>query len=38
VRPYAEAGATWWIESQWTSPYEPDDLRVRIDRRPPCIE
>jgi hypothetical protein len=38
VRPYAEAGATWWIESQWTPPYEPDDLRFRIDRGPPCIE
>jgi hypothetical protein len=35
VRPYAEAGATWWIESPWTPPNEPDDLRVRIRQGPP---
>jgi alkanesulfonate monooxygenase SsuD/methylene tetrahydromethanopterin reductase-like flavin-dependent oxidoreductase (luciferase family) len=35
VRPYAEAGATWWIESPWTPPNEPDDLRVRIQQGPP---
>ena len=36
VRPYAEAGATWWIESPWTPPNEPEDLRVRINQGPPC--
>ena len=30
VRTYAEAGATWWIESPWTPPNEPEDLRARI--------
>ncbi len=35
VRPYAEAGATWWIESPWTPPNEPEDLRVRINQGPP---
>jgi hypothetical protein len=35
VGPYAEAGATWWIESPWTPPNEPDDLRARIRQGPP---
>jgi alkanesulfonate monooxygenase SsuD/methylene tetrahydromethanopterin reductase-like flavin-dependent oxidoreductase (luciferase family) len=35
VRPYAEAGATWWIESPWTPPNEPEDLRLRISQGPP---
>jgi alkanesulfonate monooxygenase SsuD/methylene tetrahydromethanopterin reductase-like flavin-dependent oxidoreductase (luciferase family) len=35
VRPFSEAGATWWIESPWTPPNEPDDLRVRIRQGPP---
>ena len=38
VRPYAEAGATWWIESPWTPPNEPDDLRVRIKQGPPRVD
>jgi alkanesulfonate monooxygenase SsuD/methylene tetrahydromethanopterin reductase-like flavin-dependent oxidoreductase (luciferase family) len=38
VRPYAEAGATWWIESPWTPPNEPDDLRVRIKQGPPRLD
>ncbi|HKH78009.1 MAG TPA: LLM class flavin-dependent oxidoreductase [Rubrobacteraceae bacterium] len=38
VRPYAEAGATWWIESMWTPPNEPDDLRRRIEAGPPRVE
>ncbi len=40
VRPYAEAGATWWLESMWeyegiTRPY---DMRTRIRSGPPRIE
>jgi alkanesulfonate monooxygenase SsuD/methylene tetrahydromethanopterin reductase-like flavin-dependent oxidoreductase (luciferase family) len=35
VRPLAEAGATWWIESPWTAPNQPEDLRVRIRQGPP---
>ncbi len=38
VRPFAEVGATWWIESPWTPPNEPDDLRRRIAQGPPRIE
>ena len=29
VHPFAEIGATWWIESPWTPPNGPDDLRIR---------
>ncbi|CAN5694523.1 LLM class flavin-dependent oxidoreductase [soil metagenome] len=35
VTPFAEAGATWWIESPWTPPNEPEDLRARIRQGPP---
>jgi hypothetical protein len=38
VRPYAEAGATWWIESPWMPPNEPEDLRVRIRQGPPSAD
>jgi len=38
VRPFAEAGATWWMESPWTSPNAPDDLRARIRQGPPRID
>jgi hypothetical protein len=35
VRPFAEAGATWWIESPWLPPNEPEDLRRCIRQGPP---
>ena len=39
VQPYAEAGATWWIEAVWKLFYEfPGDLdiiRKRIQQGPP---
>jgi hypothetical protein len=35
VRPFAEAGATWWIESPWLPPNEPEDLRRCIRQVPP---
>jgi alkanesulfonate monooxygenase SsuD/methylene tetrahydromethanopterin reductase-like flavin-dependent oxidoreductase (luciferase family) len=38
VRPFAEAGATWWIESMWMPPNEPEDLRVRIRQGPPRVD
>ena len=38
VRPYAEAGATWWIEAPWTPPNAPEDLRRRIKQGPPWVE
>jgi hypothetical protein len=37
VRPYAEAGATWWIEAMWTAPNAPTDVRKRIQQGPPRI-
>jgi len=38
VRPFAEAGATWWIESSWTPPNAPEDLRRRIEQGPPPLD
>lgn len=38
VRPYAETGATWWIESPWTPPNAPKDLRRRIRQGPPRVD
>ncbi len=35
VRPFAEAGATWWIESPWSEPNALADLRARIAQGPP---
>ena len=37
VRPYAEAGATWWMEAMWTEPNTPADVRKRIQQGPPRI-
>jgi hypothetical protein len=37
VRPYAEAGATWWTESCWSFP-PIEELRRRIQQGPPRIE
>jgi len=34
VRPYAEAGATWWIEARWTAP-SMDAVLQRIRQGPP---
>jgi alkanesulfonate monooxygenase SsuD/methylene tetrahydromethanopterin reductase-like flavin-dependent oxidoreductase (luciferase family) len=38
VRPYAEAGATWWIEAPWTPPNASEDLRRRIRQGPPRVD
>jgi hypothetical protein len=35
VEPYREAGATWWIESQWDEKTTPDFLLNRIRQGPP---
>lgn len=39
VRPYADAGATWWLEGVWSFLYEPegalDRLRARLRAGPP---
>jgi alkanesulfonate monooxygenase SsuD/methylene tetrahydromethanopterin reductase-like flavin-dependent oxidoreductase (luciferase family) len=37
VRPFAEAGVTWWIESMWTPPNDPQTLRQRIRQGPPRL-
>jgi hypothetical protein len=38
VRPYAEAGSTWWMEARWGSPTRVDEARTRIKQGPPHIE
>ncbi|HQY31250.1 MAG TPA: LLM class flavin-dependent oxidoreductase [Thermomicrobiales bacterium] len=39
VKPFAEAGATWWLEADWSSYADPRDqqehLRTRIEAGPP---
>lgn len=37
VRPFAEAGATWWMETRW-SESSLDKVRARIQQGPPRIE
>ncbi len=37
VRPWAEAGATWWLEADWSEP-GPDAIQSRIRLGPPSIE
>jgi hypothetical protein len=36
VRPYAETGATWWIEALWTAP-DLDPVLRRIQQGPPAL-
>lgn len=38
VRPFAEAGATWWNESRWNAMGDVDIVRERIRQGPPRIE
>lgn len=35
VRPFADAGVTWWMETMWSAPNGPDDVHARIRRGPP---
>jgi hypothetical protein len=39
VRPFAEAGATWWIEALWGSPHKTDlgFLSERLRQGPPRL-
>ncbi len=37
VRPWAEAGATWWIEADWSPAGTPDALRRRVEAGPPDL-
>ncbi len=36
VRPWAEAGATWWIEAMWSAP-DLEAVRARIQQGPPRL-
>ncbi|MGH2460122.1 MAG: LLM class flavin-dependent oxidoreductase [Chloroflexota bacterium] len=38
VSPYADAGATWWLESMWTAPNAPVDALARLRQGPPRID
>ena len=38
VRPWAEAGATWWLENVWRAPDGLEGMRARIRQGPPRIE
>ncbi len=37
VSSFADAGATWWIESMWDVPGGLDAVRARIKQGPPCL-
>ncbi|HEX5403874.1 MAG TPA: LLM class flavin-dependent oxidoreductase [Pseudonocardiaceae bacterium] len=41
VAPWAEAGATWWLETRWEMPHHStermDDIRARIEAGPPRV-
>lgn len=37
VRPYAQAGATWWMEANWDSSRR-HEVPVRIKQGPPCMD
>ena len=37
IRPFAEAGATWWIESNWTTP-DLNKIKARIKEGPPPLK
>ncbi len=35
IRPLARAGVTWWLETRWSEPNTPEDIRKRIRQGPP---
>lgn len=35
VRPLAEAGATWWMETRWFGQLGPEEIRTRLRQGPP---
>ena len=38
VRPYAEAGCTWWMESRWgANTSDVSEVRARIKQGPPRV-
>ncbi len=41
VRPWADAGATWWIEEMWATPdaaASPEDVRKRLSQGAPRLD
>jgi hypothetical protein len=38
VRPFAEAGATWWLEAMWEEPNGWEDLLARVRQGPPNLD
>ena len=38
VRPFVEAGITWWLEAMWGPPNGLEDVRTRIRQGPPRVE
>jgi len=38
VQPYAQAGATWWLEGIWVERGTPNQMRARIRQGPPRID
>jgi alkanesulfonate monooxygenase SsuD/methylene tetrahydromethanopterin reductase-like flavin-dependent oxidoreductase (luciferase family) len=36
LRPWSDAGATWWTEADWRGPYE--KLRQRVEQGPPRLD
>jgi hypothetical protein len=41
VTPWAEAGCTWWLESNWEMPHHSDErmreVRLRLEAGPPTV-
>jgi alkanesulfonate monooxygenase SsuD/methylene tetrahydromethanopterin reductase-like flavin-dependent oxidoreductase (luciferase family) len=37
VQPFADAGATWWLETMWLAPNSQDDVLARIHHGPPRL-
>jgi len=37
IKPYADAGATWWIESNWTTP-DLSKIKARVKEGPPSLK
>jgi hypothetical protein len=38
VRPFVDAGITWWMEAMWGPPNGLEDVRARIRQGPPRVE
>ncbi len=38
VRPWVEAGITWWLEARWGDGVTAEDVRTRIKQGPPRID